>query len=241
MGAVLYGVHCIYLCAHSNNVIMWRTLSSHTLCPLIPSKNIWTAAYLSIAEHWWPNSHLQLIQTSKDASSMIMHPITRYVSSRNGSRNMTASFIASVACAVPGFQPHWAFWDEVERAVSSKTVQSSNIQQLCNKIISTWYSVPAQYIELLQNSCPGKSLLFLRPFAAIRAGTVLLIMSWAHCLKNGMHICWSTHGKNKSIDELLSGLITFSEKWSNASFWQQQGLCIICQTLFTVRKVYIWQ
>lgn len=142
-------------------------LSSHTLCP--PSKNVWTAAYLSIAEHWWPNSRLQFIYTRIDASSMITHHVTRYVSSSNGSRNMTAIFIASVACAVPGFQPHWVFWDEVERAVSSKTVQPSNFQQLCNKIISTWYNIPAQYIQLLRNSCPGKSLTFLRPFTAILA------------------------------------------------------------------------
>ncbi len=120
-------------------VMVWGIFSWHTFGPLVPIEHhLNTTAYLSIvADHVHPFMttvyHLLMI-----TSSRIMHHVTKLKSSQTGFLNMTMSSLYSWLPQSPDLNPIEHLWDVVEREIRIMDVQPTNLQKLCDAIMSIW-------------------------------------------------------------------------------------------------------
>ncbi len=81
-------------------------------------------------------------------SSRIMHHVTKLKSSQTGFLNMTMSSLY--------LNPIEHLWDGVEREIHIMDVQPTNLQQLCDAIMSIWTNISEEGFKHLVESMPWR-------------------------------------------------------------------------------------
>ncbi len=143
--------------AGGGGVMVWGIFSWHTLGPLVPIEHrLNTTDYLSIvADHVHP--FMTTVHPSSDAtSSRIMHHATKLKSSQTGFLNMTMCSLYSNGLQSPDLNPIEHLWDVVEREIHIMDVQPTNLQQLCDAIMSIWTKISEECIQHLVESMPRR-------------------------------------------------------------------------------------
>ncbi len=121
-----------------------------------------TTAYLSIvADHVPPfmttvYPHLLMV-----TSGRIMHHVTKFKSSQTGFLNMTMSSLYSPPQS-PDLNPIEHLWDVVEQEICIMDVQPTNLQQLCDAIMSIWTKISEECFQYLIESMPRRIKAFLK-------------------------------------------------------------------------------
>ncbi len=127
------------------------------LAHLIPIEHHLNAtAYLSIvADHVHP--FMTTVYPSSDAtSSRITHHVTKLKSSQTGFLNMTMCSLYSNGLQSPNLNPIEHLWDVVEREIHIMDVQPTNLQQLCDAIMSIWPKISEECFQHLVESMPRR-------------------------------------------------------------------------------------
>ncbi len=86
-------------------------------------------------------------------SSRIMHPCHKAQSSQTGFLNMTMSSLYSKwPPQSPDLNPIEHLWDVVEREILIMDVQTTNLQQLCDAIMTIWTKITEECFQHLVES-----------------------------------------------------------------------------------------
>ncbi len=97
------------------------------------------------------------VYPSTDAtSSRIMHHVTKLKSSQTGFLNMTMSSLYSNGLQSPDLTPIEHLWDVVEREIHIMDVQPTNLQQLCDTIMSILTKISEECFQHLVESVPRR-------------------------------------------------------------------------------------
>ncbi len=138
--------------------MVWGIFSWHTLGLLLPIEHHLNATvYLSIvADHVHP--FMTTVNSSSDAtSSRIMYHVTKLKSSQTGFLNMTMSSLYSNGPPQsPDLNPIEQLWDVVKREILIMDVQPTDLQQLCDAIMSIWTKISEEYFQHLVESMPRR-------------------------------------------------------------------------------------
>ncbi len=133
---------------------MGGIFSWHTLVLLVPIEHrLKATAYLSIV-----SDHVHLFMTTvyhllMSTSSRIMHHVTKIKSSQTGFLNMTNEFtLLKWPPQSPDLNPIEHLWDVVEREILIMNVQPTNLQQLCDAIMTIWTKISEECFQHLVES-----------------------------------------------------------------------------------------
>ncbi len=143
--------------AGGGGVTVWGIFSWHTLGPLVPIEHRLNAtAYLNIvADHVYP-LWLQCTHLLMTTSSTIMHGVTKLKSSQTGFLNMTVSSLYQMASTVIRSQSNRSPLSVVEREIHIMDVHPTNLQQLCDVIMSIWTKISEECLQHLVESMPWR-------------------------------------------------------------------------------------
>ncbi len=79
-----------------------------------------------------------------------MHHVTKLKSSQTGFLNMTNEFtLLKWPPQLPDLNPIEHLWDVVEREIRIMDVQPTNLQQLCDAIMSIWTKISEDFFQHL--------------------------------------------------------------------------------------------
>ncbi len=106
-------------------------------------RKFWESVQLSC---WLQCTHLLMA-----TSSRIMHHVTKLKSSQIGFLNMTMSSLYSWLPQSPDLNPIEHLWDVVEREIHIMNVQPTNLQQLCDAIMSIWTKISEECFLLVES------------------------------------------------------------------------------------------
>ncbi len=111
-----------------DGVMMWGIFSWHTLGPLVPIEHyLNTTFYLSIvADHVHP--FMTSVYPSSDGYSRIIHHVTKLKLSQTGFLNIIMGSLYSMLTLLMDVQP-------------------TNLQQLCDAIMSIWTKISEEYFQ----------------------------------------------------------------------------------------------
>ncbi len=128
------------------------------LGPLVPIQHRLNATdYLStVADHVHPFMttvyHLLMYFQQDNAPH-----VTKLKSSQTGFLNMTMSSLYSNGLHSHQISIHISIlWDVVEREICIMDVQLTNLQQLCDAIMSIWTKISEEYFQYLVESMPRR-------------------------------------------------------------------------------------
>lgn len=100
-----------------------------------------------------------------DISSMIIHYVTKQKSSQTDSMKMTGF---SVLPQSPDLNSRKHYWNVVEREICSMSVQLTDLQQLCDAIMSTLTRHSKEFLEAMpQRIQPVQRAKWVLPFIII--------------------------------------------------------------------------
>ncbi len=155
--------------------MVWGIFSWHTLGPLVPIEHHLNAtAYLSIVDHVHP--FMTSVYTSSDAtSSRIMHHVTKLESSQTGFLNNNEFTLLKWPPHLPDINPIEHLWDVVEREIHFMDLQPTNLQQLCDAIMSIWTNISEECFQHLVESMPRRIKAVLK---AKGGSTKVYIIKW---------------------------------------------------------------
>ncbi len=149
--------------AAGGSVMVWGIFSWHTLGLLVQIEHRLNATvYLSIvADHVHPfmTTVYHLLMAT---STRIMHHVTKLKSSQTGFLNMTMSSLYSNGLQSPDLNPIEHLWDVVGREIHIMDVQPTNLQQLCDNIMSIWTKISEKCLQHLVESMHEESRQFWR-------------------------------------------------------------------------------
>ncbi len=129
---------------------MWGVFSWHTLSPLVPIEHRLNATvYLSIvADHVHP--FMTTVYPSSDASSSrIMHRHKAQIISDWFLEHDNEFTLLKWPPQSPDLNPIEHLWDVVEREIHIMDVQPTNLQQLCDAIMSIWTKISEECLQHL--------------------------------------------------------------------------------------------
>ncbi len=148
--------------AGGGGVMMWGIFSWHTLGPLAPIEHcLNTTAYLSIVTMSIP---LRLVYPSSEgyfqqdnAPCHKAQIISDWFIEHDNEFNLLKWSPQS-----PDLNPIEHFWDVVEREIHIMDVQPTNLQQLCDAIMSIWTKISEECFQHLVESMPRRIKVVLK-------------------------------------------------------------------------------
>ncbi len=115
-------------------------------------------------------------------SSRIMHHVTKLKSSQTGFLNMTMSSRYSNGLhsppQSPDLNPIEQLWDVVEREIRIMDVQPTNLQQLCDAIMSIWTKISEECFQHLVESIPRRIKAVLKAKAVQPGTSKVYLIKW---------------------------------------------------------------
>ncbi len=163
--------------AGGGGVMVWGIFSWHTLGPLVPIEHRLNAtAYLSIvADHVHP--FMTTVYPSSDAtSSRIMHHVTKLKSSQTGFLNIT--ILLKWPPQSLDLNPIEHLWDVVERKICIMDVQPTNLQQLCDVIMTIWTKISEECFQHLVESMPRRIKAVLKAKGVQPSTSKVYLIKW---------------------------------------------------------------
>ncbi len=143
--------------AGGDGVMVSGIFSWHTLDPLVTIEHHLNAtAYLSIvADHVHP--FMTTVYPSSDAtSSRIMHRHKAQIISDWFLEHDNEFTLLKWPPQSPDLNPIEHLWDVVEREIHIMDVQTTNLQQLCDAIMSIWTKISEECFQHLVESMPRR-------------------------------------------------------------------------------------
>ncbi len=140
--------------AAGGGVMVWGIFSWHTLGPLVPIEHCLNATvYLSIvADHVHPFMttvyHLLMYFQQDNAPRHKDQIISDWFLEHDNEFTLLKWSPQS-----PDLNPIEHLWDVVEREIHIMDVQTTNLQQLCDAIISIWTNISEECFNTLLNLC----------------------------------------------------------------------------------------
>ncbi len=143
--------------AAGGGVIVWGIFSWHTLGPLVPMEHRFKCHSLPGYCCWDADHvHLQFTDLLIATSSRIMHHFTKPKSSQIGFLNITMSSLYANGLHSHHLNPIEHLWDVVEREICIMDVQTTNLQQLRDAIMSIWTKISEECFQHLVETIPRR-------------------------------------------------------------------------------------
>jgi len=133
-------------------VMVWEIFSWHTLGPLVPIEHrLNTTVYLSIVDHVHPFMttvyHLLMYFQQDNAACHKAQIISDWFLEHDNEFTLLKWPPQS-----PDLNPIEHLWDVVEREILIMDVQPTNLQQLCDAIMTIWTKISEQCLQHLVES-----------------------------------------------------------------------------------------
>lgn len=120
-------------------VMVWEMFSWHTLGPLIPiNHHLNATAYLSTVADYVHSFMGTIYPSSNDCFWHDKAPCHKVKVSNGLYEHVNEFGLLQQPPQLPDLNPIEHLWDVVERGIRSMNVHLTNLQKLCDAIMSTW-------------------------------------------------------------------------------------------------------